>query len=340
MKAVESTKVLRTPESRFDGLVDYPFRPHYVEIEAGDGAGTRLRVHYVDERPRDPAEASGETILLLHGNPSWSYLYRHVIPPLVAAGHRCVALDLVGMGKSDKPTDRFLYTYERHLKWLSEAVFERLDLHDVTLVCHDWGALLGMLLWAKHPDRFRRVVASNTSGPRAGGADLGPGWQYMAKWLQFTQRVPYFDSGQVVQNFTLKELGPAVQAAYNAPFPDDRYMHGLRRWGVLIPLTENDEANPLIDETWKVLETLQTPFLCVFSDKDHVTHGHSEHLSSRIPGAQDQSHVTITDAAHFLQEDKPPEFAEAINNFIRSTSKKAGLRHSGFPGETSSVLGG
>jgi haloalkane dehalogenase len=177
-----------------------------------------------------------------------------------------------------------------------------------------------MLLLAKHPDRFRRVVASNTSGRRAGGGDLGPGWKYMAEWLQFTQRIEYFDSGQVVQNFTFNKLDPAVQAAYNVPFPDDRYMDGVRRWAVLIPITENDEANPLIGEAWKVLKTLRTSFLCVFSDKDHVTNGHSEHLTSRIPGAQGQSHVTITNAAHFLQEDKAPEFAEVINNFIRSTS--------------------
>lgn len=337
---VEGTKVLRTPESRFEGLSDYPFIPHYIEIDAGDGAGTRLRVHYIDERPGDPAEASGETILLLHGNPSWSYLYRRVIPPLVAAGHRCVALDLVGMGKSDKPANRFLYTYQRHLDWLSEAVIDRLDLRDVTMVCHDWGALLGMLLLAQHPERFRRVVASNTSGPRAGGGDLGPGWKFMAEWLQFTQRVEYFDSGKVVQNFTFNELDPKVQAAYNAPFPDDRYMDGVRRWGVLIPITENDEANPLINEAWKVLEKLQTPFLCVFSDKDHVTHGHSEHLSSRIPGAQGQPHVTITDAAHFLQEDKALEFAEAINNFIRSTNQEATSQSSRLPGVTSNLHGG
>jgi haloalkane dehalogenase len=155
-------KVLHTPQQRFTGLPDYPFQPHYVRVNLGNGTDATVRVHYIDERPRKAA-ASGETILLLHGNPSWSYLYRHVIPPLVAAGHRCVAVDLVGMGKSDKPTDRFLYTYKQHIDWLTEAVFDRLNLRDLTLVCHDWGGVLGLRLLAEHPDRFRRAVASNTS---------------------------------------------------------------------------------------------------------------------------------------------------------------------------------
>ncbi|HEU4946942.1 MAG TPA: haloalkane dehalogenase [Kribbella sp.] len=313
-------RVARTPNERFESLPDYPFKPHYVRINAGDRDGTQLRVHYIDERPSDAAKASGETILLVHGNPSWSYLYRHVIPPLVAAGHRCVAIDLVGMGKSDKPTDRFLYTYQHHLNWLREAVFDRLDLRDVTMVCHDWGGLLGLLLLADQPDRFRRVVASNTSGPREGGTDLGPGWAYLAKFMQFTQRTEQLEPGQIIEDFTLTKIDPAVRAAYNAPFPGDAYLHGVRRWSVLIPITESDEANELISQAWEVLETLQTPFLCVFSDKDHVTGGNSTHLTSRIPGAQGQPHTTITNAAHFLQEDKASEFTMAIDNFIRSTS--------------------
>jgi haloalkane dehalogenase len=147
-------RVARTLDERFVELADYPFKPHYVAVDAGDGS--KLRVHYLDERPSDPAKASGETVLLLHGNPTWSYLYRMVIPPLVAAGHRCVAVDLVGMGKSDKPTDRFAYTYRNHLDWLREAVFDRLELRDTTMVCHDWGGILGLLLLAEHPDRFRQ----------------------------------------------------------------------------------------------------------------------------------------------------------------------------------------
>lgn len=168
--------ILRTPDDRFENLPDFPFEPHYVEL--GDG----IRVHYLDERPERP---SGETVLLLHGEPTWSYLYRHVIPPLVAAGHRCVAPDLVGFGRSDKPADRFAYTYQSHVDWLRETVFDRLDLRDVTMVCHDWGGLLGLRLRAEHPDRFRRVVATNTVLHAGDQGDMGP---FYAQWLQHSQR--------------------------------------------------------------------------------------------------------------------------------------------------------
>jgi haloalkane dehalogenase len=316
-QSTQLPRVLRTPDARFDDLVDYPFAPHYVEVEAGDDRGARLRMHYIDESPSDPAKASGETILLVHGNPSWSYLYRHVIPPLVAAGHRCVAIDLVGFGKSDKPTDRFLYTYKSHVDWLREALFDRLDLRDVTMVCHDWGGTLGLLLLAQQPSRFRRVVASNT-GLEEGGRDLGPGWQYLAEWLQFTQRTEKLEPGQVVDKFADTDLAPAVRAAYNAPYPGDDYLHGVRRFAVLIPISTDDEANPAIRDAWTVLSTLQTPFLCVFGADDHATGGIYTSLSEHIPGAQGQPHTAIPGAAHFIQEDKASDFAAAVNDFIRS----------------------
>ncbi|MCM0673349.1 haloalkane dehalogenase [Micromonospora phytophila] len=315
----DDPKALRTPDERFAHLPDYPFKPNYARIKLGDGSGAELRMHYLDERPRDPAKASGETVLLLHGNPSWSYLYRHVIPPLVAAGHRCVAPDLVGFGKSDKVVDRFAYTWQSHVEWLREAVFDRLDLRDVTMVCHDWGGMVGLLLLAQHPDRFRRVVASNT-GLREGGGDLGPGWEHLAKWVQFTQRTKQLEPGQIVDGFSLTHLDPAVQAAYNAPYPDDRYLHGVRRFAAIIPITENDEANPAIRAAWKVLESLQTPFLCAFSAEDHVTRGDHTSLSGRIPGAQGQPHTAIADAAHFVQEDQAAEFAQVVADFISLTS--------------------
>ncbi|MDP4511796.1 haloalkane dehalogenase [Nonomuraea turcica] len=316
---VEVLKVLRTPEERFAGLLDYPFQPHYVWVGLGDGSDTAVRVHYVDERPRDGAKWSGETILLLHGNPSWSYLYRHVIPPLVAAGHRCVALDLVGMGKSDKPTDRFLYTYRHHMDWLTEAVFDRLDLRDVTLVCHDWGGLLGLRLLAENPDRFRRVVASNTSFKTGKEEIPAQAWQYLAQWLQFSQRTNPLYASQVVDNFTTTELDSAVRAAYDAPYPGDPYQHAVRRFAVSIPLSPHDEATPEFTAAWEVLTTLQTPFMCLFSDKDHVTGGDHSALSDHIPGAAGQPHTVITGAHHFLQEDKPAEFAAAVNSFIQQT---------------------
>ncbi|PZF82330.1 haloalkane dehalogenase [Jiangella anatolica] len=308
--------VLRTPDHRFAGLPDYSFEPHYLRVPLGDGSRTTVRMHYIDERP---ARASGETILLLHGNPSWSYLYRHVIPALVAAGHRCVALDLVGMGRSDKPTDRFLYTYQQHMDWLTEAVFERLGLRDVTMVCHDWGGTLGLRLLAEHPDRFRRVVAMNT-GLKTGREDIdGDGWMHLATWLQFTQRANPLTVSDVVAGFTTSTLDPDVLAAYDAPFPDDRYQHGVRRFAVLIPLSEHDEATPAFEAAWEVLETLDLPFLCVFGADDHVTGGRHEALSGRIPGAAGQPHTVLDGAHHFLQEDKAHEVAAAIDDFIRRT---------------------
>jgi haloalkane dehalogenase len=313
-----AANIVRTPAERFAGLRDYPFAPHFATVELGDASKTRLRMHYLDERPADPAESSGETILLLHGNPSWSYLYRHVIPRLVAAGHRCVAVDLIGFGKSDKLTDRFAYTSRHHVDWLAQAVFEYLDLRDITMVCHDWGGMLGLRLLAQAPARFRRVVASNF-GLEEGGRDLGPGWAYLAQWQQFTQRTERLEASRVIENFTVSDLTPGVRSGYDAPFPGDPYLHGFRRFAVLIPITADDEANPAIRETWTVLETLQTPFLCVFSDQDHVFHGDHSGLSARIPGAQDQPHVTISNAAHFVQEDQPAEFAAAVNNFIAHT---------------------
>jgi haloalkane dehalogenase len=308
--------VLRTPLERFDGLPGYPFRAHYVYVDLGDGSSTRLRMHYVDERP-DPAKASGETILLIHGNPTWSYLYRNVIPALVAAGHRCIAIDLIGFGKSDKLVNRFAYTYASHIDWISQAIVERLNLTNITMVCHDWGGILGMLLLARHPERFRRAVASNTTGPREGGADLGPGWEYLAKWLQFTQRTEQLQPAQVVEEFTLSTLDPAVRSAYDAPYPDDSFLHGVRRFAVLIPITAYDEANPLIREAWQTLSTLQTPFLALFSAQDHVTRGDTSTLTDRIPAGQG---ITLADAAHFVQEDQPAAFAAAVNDFIRSTT--------------------
>jgi haloalkane dehalogenase len=315
----QGMRVLRTPDERFRGLPDYPFTPHYVNIDAGDGAGTRLRVHYLDERPSDPAKASGETVLLLHGNPSWSYVYRHVIPPLVAAGHRCVVPDLVGFGKSDKPADRFVYTYQSHVDWLRETVFDRLNLRNVTMVCQDWGGMLGLRLLAEHPDRFRRVVASNTK-LHTGDDDLGSGWPVLAQWLQFSQRSNPFDSGQVHQSGSLTHLDPAVRAAYNAPYPDEVYVQAARRFALLIPFMPYDEASPANRHAWSVLETLHTPFLCAFTDHDPTTSGGDVQFRERIPGAQGQPVITITNAGHFVQEDKPAEFATIVNTFIRSTS--------------------
>ncbi len=307
---------LRTPDARFDGLPDYPFEPRYVAIDAGDDAGTQLRVHYIDERP-GPADASGETVLLLHGEPTWSYLYRHIIPPLVAAGHRCVAPDLVGFGKSDKPTDRFAYTYQAHVDWLRETVFDRLDLRDVTMVGHDWGGLLGLRLLAEHPDRFRRVVATSTSLPTGDREPSGP----LSIWLQLSQRANPFEAGAVVDRGTVTQLDPAVRAAYNAPFPDERYLQGARQFPLLIPLTPYDDATVPNREAWSVLRTLSIPFLYAHADSDWGVGEGRTTLRDGVPGAQE---IVIDDAGHYLQEDRGPWLATVIGDFIRSTSATEG----------------
>ncbi|MEV0617129.1 haloalkane dehalogenase [Nonomuraea sp. NPDC050404] len=311
--ATQDLQVLRTPQARFANLPDYPFAPHYVAVEEG-----RLRMHYLDERPARP---SGETVLLLHGNPSWSYLYRHVIPPLVEAGHRCVAVDLIGFGRSDKLADRHAYTYDRHLSWLSEAVLERLDLREMTMLCHDWGGALGLPLLAAHPERFRRVVAANT-GLSTGDEDLGEGWPMLAQWLQSSQRTRPFLPSAIVNAMTVTELDPAELAAYDAPYPDEAYLTGVRQFPLLIPISPHDEYTPALRAAWEVLETLDLPFLCAFSDQDHVSRGDHAALSGRIPGARRLSHPTIHGAGHFLQEDAGQALAAVVDDFIRATSEE------------------
>ncbi|MBB3733041.1 haloalkane dehalogenase [Nonomuraea dietziae] len=301
--------ILRTPDDRFENLPDFPFEPHYVELDDG------IRVHYLDERPERP---SGETVLLLHGEPTWSYLYRHVIPPLVAAGHRCVAPDLVGFGRSDKPADRFAYTYQSHVDWLRETVFDRLDLRDVTMVCHDWGGLLGLRLMAEHPDRFRRVVATNTVLHAGDQGDMGP---FYAQWLQHSQRVRPFSAGQVVATGTVTDLDPAVVAAYDAPFPEEDHVQGARRFPLLIPITPADEAAPANRKAWEVLESLDTPFLCAFSDRDFVLGQAHTTFRERVPGAKGLPHTTIVGGGHFVQEDQGPRLAQIVDDFIRSAAR-------------------
>lgn len=301
----------RTPDARFEALLDYPFEPHYLDIDAGDGSP--LRMHYLDERP-DPATASGETVLLLHGEPTWSYLYRHVIPPLVAAGHRCIAPDLVGFGKSDKPTDRFDYTYRSHLDWLHQIVFDRLELSGVTMVCHDWGGLLGLRLLGEHPGKFRRVVATSTSLPTGDRDPSG----LLSIWLQLSQRSNPFLAGDVVDRGTVTELDPAVRAAYDAPFPDERYLQGARQFPLLIPLTPYDEATEPNRRAWSVLRTLSIPFLYVHADHDYGVGEGRTTLHEAIPGAQE---VILSGAGHFGLEDRAPEFVAAVAGFIGSTGR-------------------
>jgi len=296
-------EILRTPDERFQNLPGYPFEPHYIEVDG-------LRIHYVDEGPRDAAP-----IFMLHGEPSWSYLYRKMIPIITAAGYRTVVPDLVGFGRSDKPVRREDYTYQRHVDWM-RGVLLGLDLHDVTLVCQDWGGLIGLRLAAEHEERFARIVAANTFLPTG---DIPPGAAFL-RWQRFSQEVPAFRASLSVKSGTVNELAPAVLAAYDAPFPDDRYLAGARQFPMLVPTSPNDPASEPNRHAWEVLKRWQKPFLTAFSDSDPITRGGDRAFQSMVPGTQGQPHTIITGAGHFLQEDKGEELARVVVDFLKATA--------------------
>lgn len=297
-------KVLRTPDERFAAIKDFPFAPHYTEISF---EGTRLRIHHVDEGPRATAP-----VLLMHGEPSWAYLYRKMIAGLVAAGHRVVAPDLIGFGKSDKPSAQDDYTYERHVAWMS-AWLKAVDLKGITLFCQDWGGLIGLRLVAAFPERFARVVVANT------GLPIGTGWSEGFKaWLDFSQKVPEFPTGFILDGGSKRTLTDAEKAAYDAPYPDESYKSGARCFPRLVPITPEHASVAENIAAWKVLEQFNKPFLTAFGDSDPVTKGGDRLFQERVPGAKGQPHVTIKDAAHFLQEDAPEELVRVIDAFIKA----------------------
>jgi haloalkane dehalogenase len=303
-------EIVRTPDERFEGLPGWSFDPHYSVIDAGDGSGDQLRVAHVDEGPRDASP-----VLCLHGEPSWSYLYRHMIPPLVAAGHRVVAPDLVGFGRSDKPVDQASYTYERHVDWMLQWL-RQADLRDITLVCQDWGGLIGLRLLTAEPDRFARAVVANTFLPTG---DRPPGDAFL-NWQRFSQSVEVFDCGFIVASGCTTTLPDDVVAAYNAPFPDDRYCAAARRFPMLVPTSPDDPSAGPNRAAWQVLETWDAPLLTAFSDKDPVTAGGARAFVERVPGAAGQPHTVIEGGGHFLQEDRGPELAAVVADFIARTS--------------------
>lgn len=295
--------VLRTPDARFEGLPDWPYAPRYHEITDADG--TRLRMHYVDEGPRD-----GALVLVMHGEPSWAYLYRHIIAGLVAKGHRVLAPDLIGFGRSDKPASRTDYTYERHVDWMSQWL-TGLDLTGLTLFCQDWGGLIGLRLVAAFPERFAGVVAGNTFLPVGSGMTDG-----FKAWLDFSQRVPELPVGFIVNGGSGRNLTDAEVAAYDAPFPDESYKEGARQFPALVPVTPEHASVAENKAAWEVLERFDKPFVTAFSDGDAVTGGMDVPLQERIPGAKGQPHVTLS-GGHFLQEDSPQGIVDVVDALIR-----------------------
>ena len=301
-------RVLRTRDDRFADLPDWPFQPRYVEVPATSGEPGTLRVHYVDEGPSDAAP-----VLLMHGEPSWSYLYRQVIPPLVARGHRVVAPDLVGFDRSDKPAEPGDYTYARHVAWMGAALFEVLDLRDITLMCQDWGGLIGLRLLAENPWRFARVVAANTGLPTG---DQEPSRAFRS-WQRFAAETENFDIGTIILKGSVNPVSDDVRAAYDAPFPDDAHKAGARVFPSLVPTSPDDPAAADQRRAWEVLTACGKPFLTAFSDGDPITRGGDLLFQRNIPGTR---RTTVTGAGHFLQEDAGPQLADAISAFIEETS--------------------
>ena len=300
-------EVLRTPDERFAGLPDFDFAPRYRDVTAADG--TPLRIHFLDEGPRTAAP-----VLLLHGNPSWCYLYRHMIPGLVARGHRVLAPDLIGMGRSDKPAGQDDYTLAAHVDWLSQwLVGEGLDR--ITLFCQDWGGTAGLNLLPRHGERFDRVVASNTGLPEGRGMN-----KFLEDWLAFSQSVDELPVGALVQGGTTRELSPGEVAAYVAPFPDGSYQASPKRFPLLIPVQPDNPGVPMMRDTWAYLEAWEKPFLTVFGDRDPVAYGAGAHLQfqRRVPGAAGQPHAVLEGANHFIQEDAPDALVAILDAFVRA----------------------
>jgi haloalkane dehalogenase len=294
--------VLRTPEDRFAGLPDFSYAPRYA-----DAGG--LRVAYVEAGPPD-----GEPVLLLHGEPSWSFLYRTVMPVLADAGLRAIAADLVGFGRSDKPASIVDHSYERHVEWIRAFAFDELDLRGVTLVGQDWGGLIGLRLVAEHPDRFARVVAANTGLPTGDQ-------QMPAVWLRFREVVrtaPALSVSRLVQSGCQTTLPTAVLAAYDAPFPDESYAAAVRAMPNLVPTSPDDPAAPANRAAWRRLSAWDKPFLVAFSDRDPITGGMASILRNAVPGAAGIEHPVIDGAGHFLQEDAGERLGTVIADFIHA----------------------
>ncbi|MCX6466059.1 MAG: haloalkane dehalogenase [Pseudonocardiales bacterium] len=294
-------RLLRTPDDRFADLPDFPYPPRYADVDG-------VRMAWVEHGPAD-----GEPVLLLHGEPSWSFLYRTMIPVLAAAGLRAIAPDLVGFGRSDKPAEIADHSYARHVEWVRALAFDVLDLRGVTLVGQDWGGLLGLRLVAEHPERFARVVAANTGLP-TGDHDMPEVWW---RFRRAVEKAEHLDVARLVQSGCRTPFTDAVRAAYDAPFPDDSFTAGPRAMPTLVPTRPDDPATEANRAAWATLATLDLPFLCAFSDGDPITAAMGPILQRTMPGAAGREHPTITGAGHFLQEDAGPALAEEVVRFVR-----------------------
>lgn len=295
-------RILRTPEERFANVPDFPYRPRWTEVDG-------LRIAHVDEGP-----ASASPVLLLHGEPTWSFLYRKMIPVLAAAGHRVIAPDLVGFGRSDKPASAADYSYLNHVQWMSSWL-QANDLRGITLFCQDWGSLIGLRMAAQMPERFDRIVLGNGGLPT--GATPMP--RAFLIWRAFARWSPVFPIGRIVNAGCVTKLQPAEIAAYDAPFPDSRYKIAARLFPGFVPAAPDDPERANNERAWEAFRRWKKPFLTLFGSHDPITRGGERMWQQQVPGAQGQPHEIIRGAGHFLQEDKGPEIAQAVARFIRST---------------------
>jgi len=298
---MQTGKILSTPESCFEDLKDYPFQPHFVTTD-------NLQIHYVDEGPFD-----ARPVLLLHGVPAWSYLYRHLIRNISKTGTRVVAPDLIGFGKSDKPGEAKFHTYQSHVEWITEFI-NILNLKEITLFCHDWGSLIGLRIAAMHPDLFTGIIVSNGMLP-TGEYRINPTFKL---WKFFARYSPFIPVDYVIESGVIHGLDKEEKRAYRAPFPSSEYKAAIRALPSRVPIFKNDPESVFNRKLWESLEKWEKPFLTVFSNKDPITSGGDIYMQKRIPGAAGQDHIKL-DAGHFIQEDSRKELAEIINRFHKKT---------------------
>ena len=312
-------KVLSTPAGAVAGLVDYPFASHFVSVS--DGEGGTLRVHYVDEGPRD-----GKPVVLLHGNPSWSFLWRKQIAAVAARGYRAIAPDLVGLGLSDKPSELSDYSVARHVAWMRAALIDVLDLRDVTLVLHDWGGIIGLRVLAEHPDRIARVAISNTGLPERDPSEPLPAGPIeaggpFAEFQKMARELPRWEPWTMLEMVMATPVSDVVRAGYSAPYPDPSLTIGSRAFTQLLPTRPDNPMLPDNWRAWKVVERFERPFLTIYSDRDIVAPKGYQQLVARVPGAKGQPHVILEGGGHFLQEDVPEEFNQVLVNWLRATDR-------------------
>lgn len=304
-----SPAYIRTPEERFKGLHGYPFAPHYYQLQ-------ELRLHYVDEGPQQ-----APVVLMMHGEPTWAYLYRRMIPLFVDAGYRALAPDLIGFGRSDKPLKISDYSYQGHVDWMLDWL-RGLDLQRITLVCQDWGSLIGLRLAMAEPERFDRIVVANGALPT--GDEQFP-FVFKA-WRFFARYSPWFPIDRIVAAGCTAPIGGAARQAYRAPFPDRRYEAGARAFPRLVPTHPNDPASAPNREAWQQLEQWQKPFLTLFGNRDPITRAAAPIFQQRVPGAQGQPHDLLRPAGHFIQEDQGALLATRIIDWMASADAQRGLQ--------------